>query len=185
MGLLILVSKWPLVILLFTSYSNVPTWFSWMTPEVFRIHPNNGRLEPSETCRLIATFSPDSAKVFSGHASCSFGEGNELNFLEHDLTNSKYRKVVKMEGIGKYPYVTVEIGSVSSSELESISECDKDISRSDLPPSKELKVNFGSVVVGQSAARWINVVNPSPVSGSYRCACFKAYFDLKDLSYCV
>ena len=142
---------------------NVPTFFSWRNSQVFQVHPKNGRLEPNETCRLCATFCPDSAKVYSSHASCIFGEKEGLNnFTEHDLPDSVHTKVVKVEGIGKYPYVIVK--GISNSENSVSVRSDKQINErhSELP--KEVIVDFGDVAVGQSTERWIDIANPSPVS---------------------
>ena len=138
----------------------MPTSFSWRNPQVFQIHPKNGRLEPNETCRLCATFCPDFAKVYSSHASCIFGDKEGLNNLtECNLPDSVEMKIVKMEGIGKYPYVVVK----GISKSDSVSS-DKQITElhSELP--KEVIVNFGDVAVGRSTERWIDIANPSPVS---------------------
>jgi hypothetical protein len=140
----------------------VPACFSWKSPQVFRVHPKSGQLEPNEACRLRATFSPDSAKVYSGFASCTFGCKDGLN-LEHTPPDPENVKIVEVEGIGKYPYVTVKKSSNSPLELSG-KESLADNQTLNLP--REVKVDFGCVAVGHSTEKWIVIENPSPVSWS-------------------
>lgn len=87
--------------------------------------------------------------------------------MEHNIPESLLVKIVKVEGIGKYPYVSVQRGSKSLPILEcardSVTGADKMLPESGLELPKEVNVDFGCVAVGCSADRWIDIDNPSPV----------------------
>lgn len=134
---------------------NVSTFFSWKNSQVFRVQPKSGQLEPNETCRLNAIFCPESAKVYNSYAVCSFGKLSLVE--EHNLKDLVHTKVVKMEGIGKYPFVAVKRGTKI---VTTIHVNDKQIPEK---VSKEITVDFGSVAVGGTVEKWIAVDNPSPV----------------------
>jgi len=88
--------------------------------------------------------------VFEGVAVCTYGE------------NQEFKKFVKLEGIGidcnnyllflfmhmltgKYPHLVASVGGKS-------------------PATTELSLSFNDVPVGESAVKWIHIVNTSPVS---------------------
>ena len=131
---------------------NIPTFFQWNSPNVFTIQPNSGKLEPSEMCRLKATFSPELAKVYAEHALCNFSDKDEI-----DIANNVHCKVVKMEGIGKYPYVVVKNGLNSPLSKTTMHQ-------PLASENKEIVIDFGRIAVGASVEKWIEVINPSPVN---------------------
>lgn len=133
---------------------SVQTYYSWKCPQGFSILPKNGSLAPKEKCGLSATFSPDSAKVYADFAECSYSTKENIDDLRIEESDySIYTKVMRMEGIGKFPYVAV----YNYPELPQ-KQCPTDSS------TRSLVVQFGSVAVGDSTEKYITVENPSPVS---------------------
>lgn len=139
-------------------YRNVSAFYSWKNPQVFSVNPKFGHLAPKETCRLNATFSPQSAKVYDDYATCTFSNKDMLNYVE-DTNTYVHKKIMKLEGIGKYPYVIAKICS------ESTKMAKKSVKNDVIPESiEESTLNFGCVAIGHSSEKWITVENPSPVS---------------------
>ncbi len=136
-------------------YRNVGTYYSWKCPQGFNILPKNGSLAPKEKCRLSATFCPDSAKVYADFAECNYSIKD--NIEAEDFGDSMYTKVMKMEGVGKFPYVT----AYNISEQLQLAVTDTE---SNMKPVRMLVVQFGHVAVGDSVEKWITVENPSSVS---------------------
>ena len=132
---------------------NISTFFQWNNPNVFTIHPNSGKLEPNETCRLKATFSPEFANVYAEYALCNFSDKVEISNV--------HCKAVKMEGIGKYPYVVVKNGL--NSPLSKTVPHQPLASENEFGSNKEIVIDFGRIAVGASVEKWIEVNNPSPV----------------------
>ena len=107
-------------------HSNIPAGFSWEFPEGFKISPQSGSLSPKQSSKLMAKFSPQSAIVHNGLAVCTFSstrEGSDRSVLisvgdsqVKAEIQRETRKVMKLEGIGKYPHVTVKLCSSKSSK---------------------------------------------------------------------
>lgn len=154
------------------SCSSLGTCFTWKCPEkCFKLSPSSGELPPKTTCKLSVSFTPDSAKVYSVLATCSYGKEGE----------SKEKKV-ELKGVGKYPHVVVSLphkvkerqGKTEGAEKERTKKTRylKDEEKgeegegvfSSTGKSGEVVVGFGSVAVGTTAEKWIELINVSPVS---------------------
>lgn len=173
-------------------FSKVPIHFSWDVPDGFEISPASDFLSPKQTCKLMATFRPSSAMVYSASAVCTFSSkleavGGPFN-QESDCVK---RKFMKLEGIGKYPHISVKLCSgkkattvtqsiarlrvntlpetlVASSTVNNtlMSEETKVGKDSDSIWSSgvETVVDFGEVAVGHVTKKRIEITNVSPVS---------------------
>ena len=161
------------------SHSSVGTQFSWECPsKCFTVSPTSGSLGPRSSCKLSATFTPESAKVYSVTATCSYGkEGEEGE-----------RKSVELKGVGKYPHVVVRLprradknkgregsgrdGAGKTRCARGIQEKVEEegsgviggVMSGGEDGGSEVQVVFGSVAVGTSAEKWIELVNVSAVS---------------------
>lgn len=154
---------------------NVPASYSWQVPEDFDISPRSGNLSPKETCKLSASFTPESAKMYKTFATCTYNEERKLMYQEPTKFTPQTRKMMKLEGIGKYPYVTVKPSYIKGRSFEEQYSGNKEIeftqakfsyndNKKDEMVYKEITVDFGCIGVGSSAENWIEVTNPSPVS---------------------
>ena len=149
--------------------SSVGTHFSWKCPnKCFTISPSSGELHPKTSCTLSATFTPESAKVYSVLATCSYGKGEGEN----------EEKVVELKGVGKYPHVVVRLprrvkekegrekgrkGKTWHMKNEEKGKEERAV-LSGAGSGGEVVVVFGSVAVGTSAEKWIELINVSAVS---------------------
>ena len=140
---------------------NIQTYYSWKCPQGFNILPKNGSLAPKEKCRLSATFNPDSAKVYADFAECNYSTKENMDdFTAEDSDGSLFSKVMKMEGIGKFPYVTV----YNFPELPQVAPASQCHTEYSTKPVQMLTVQFGCVAIGESVEKYITVENPSAVS---------------------
>lgn len=174
----------------FPLHSKVPIDFSWDVPDGFEISPAFASLSPKQTCSQTATFKPSSAVVYSVSAVCVFS--SELDkvgggALDKEPENDHVkRKLMKLEGIGKYPHVTVKLcsgkkatltqskkGEGVVSDITAVSTltnglpiCDETVAGGqDVCNSvNETVVDFGAVAVGSLAKKKIEITNVSPVS---------------------
>lgn len=81
-------------------------------------------------------FSFKKATVFNGTAVCKYGGNlNELNSF----------KIIKLNAVGKYPYVLIEKDS------------------GDGQPSTESKLVFDNVPFGKSQTKFFSIINMTPV----------------------
>ena len=115
---------------------NCPIVFNWEVPlgdgkipAPFSVVPAKGKLKPKEETQLILTFHPVEASVFVAAAVCRTSVSNKPT-------------VLKVSGIGKYPYVRA-----SHSQLE-----------------------FGEVYVGKRIDRKITLKNASLVPATFKIA---------------
>ena len=146
-------------------FSTIETDFKWNCPnEQFTISPWSGKLSPDEYLQVKVTFSPQTASVYNAAATCRYA--NELE-----------RKIVKVSGIGKYPHVLVRLPVKRGGKGLSVSTTEKDGGKTRREGGRgsvggcgsEVVVSFGSVAVGTSTEREIELVNVSAVS-SVMCA---------------
>ena len=163
--------------------SNASTYFSWECPRCFTVSPETGELPPKSSLNLSATFSPESALVYRGTATCTYygreGVGEKAG-------------LVQLKGVGKYPHVVVRAPPVSGADRacktrgggERREEGDggvgteggrgeeergrgEEVVASRGGGRQEVVVRFGVVAVGTSGQRWIELVNVSAVSSLY------------------
>ena len=167
---------------LFHIFSKVPIDFNWEVPEGFEISPSSASLSPKQSCKLTATFKPCSVIVYSASAVCLFS--SELDIKEGEGVKTKSMKV---EGVGKYPHITVklwqgkkisskkETHSNTVTEAQPLNTCtttnvtvqEEDSTRlgdGTCGCSNESVVDFGAVAVGSVLKKRIELTNVSPVS---------------------
>ena len=171
----------------------MPIHFSWDVPDGFEISPPSSSLFPKQTCKLTATFRPSSAVIYSAAAVCNFSSkvdkmGGPYN-QEEDCVK---KKLMKLEGIGKYPYILVKLCSgkktasvpKSRRRIETFSVCETPVTssaennasvREEIVEREseesgysfgvaETLVDFGEVAVGNVVKKKIELTNVSPVS---------------------
>ena len=108
-------------------------------------------------CFIIPFFRPSAAVVYDTVASCHFGTGDESTTRE-----------MRLEGIGKYPHVIVEL-SPGKGNARASPRSKKEVAegthkgRGSADSGRVLVVNFGDVAVGTIAEKWIKITNVSPV----------------------
>ena len=113
-----------------------------------------------EFCFISPFFRPSAAVVYDTVASCHFGTGDESIARE-----------MRLEGIGKYPHVIVEL-SPGKGNARASPRSKKEVAegthegRGSADSGEVLVVNFGEVAVGTIAEKWIKITNVSPV-GTY------------------
>lgn len=154
-------------------YRNAPAFYSWKISQGFNILPQSGYLAPKEALKLTATFCPVTAGVYNDFVTCYFSEKDVNCMKDSKIGDSIYTKVMKVEGVGKYPYIIVKCSespkkdnhSLYANEfIRQISYVNRDSSENSLFSAKEVTLDFGYVGVGGSANKWIEVNNPSPVN---------------------
>lgn len=96
----------------------MPAKFSWTLPDGFQISPDSGILAVKQSSKMTVKFSPQAALVYNGLAVCTFsGENHKqdgdsqaaLDSVGEVMVHKQTKKVTKLEGIGKYPHVTVRL----------------------------------------------------------------------------
>jgi hypothetical protein len=125
--------------------SDVDTTFVWSGKEPFSLQPDSGFLPSRSSFTITATFSPMAASVYEGLAVCRFGD------------EEKQSMTVKVEGIGKFPHLTVSVCGLKSKEWLSTN-------MNDVIYPKETVIDFGYVAVETTAEKWIELRNQSPVN---------------------
>ncbi|XP_015251819.1 PREDICTED: coiled-coil domain-containing protein 108 [Cyprinodon variegatus] len=118
--------------------SKVVLYFKWDCWAPFKLTPENGLLKPGEECLIFVDFQPLEAKVFQQQAHCRFGEDGEK--MDSFCT-------VLLQGIGKYPYLQLHNPSIKDKKSQ-----------------VEPELHFGSVAIGQSLSKNLQISNPSPVN---------------------
>ncbi|XP_050388962.1 cilia- and flagella-associated protein 65 [Patella vulgata] len=113
------------------------TTIKWEVISPFTIEPSEADLKYKSSCKFKATFRPEAATVYKGEAICKYGP------------NSSFDKTTNIKGIGKYPHILVSasgkpVNNLKQENLESI-------------------INFGTVAVGSSVQKWMELHNLSPV----------------------
>ncbi|KAM8855968.1 cilia- and flagella-associated protein 65 isoform 2-T2 [Spinachia spinachia] len=126
---------------LLKNVSKLQTHFQWKCTAPFQLSPEQGLLKPSQECPITAIFRPQEALVYQKQASCKFGdEGDE----------AKSCCKVLLQGLAKYPFIQLrDPGTTDEKE-----QCGPEL-------------HFGSLPIGQSLQKPIEVFNPSPVTASF------------------
>lgn len=135
---------------------NVSTFYSWESPNGFNVTPKDGVLEPKETRRHNATFCPQIAKVYEDIATCTYSASDSRT----DDKMKVFTKVMKVEGVGKYPYVIVKKDLEYRNPPSTVASLPSD----EQGHFADHVVDFSTVAVGNSADRCVLINNPSPVS---------------------
>ncbi|CAH1790082.1 unnamed protein product [Owenia fusiformis] len=122
--------------------SELETPFEWDVKEPFTLEPHEGTLDAWGSCTIHATFSPKHALVYEADAICRYGNKYEE------------RKSTRFEGIGKYPHLLVAASGQSPATL----------TKEDQNPT----LNFGTIPLGKSSEKWVELHNLSPVRAPYK-----------------
>lgn len=109
-------------------------------------------LAPKETCKHCATFCPQFARVYDDFATCTYSDKPILSTSED---SKLFSKVMKIEGVGKYPYVIVKSSESHDQTKAGDVSVDQDY--------HDMILDFGSVAVGNSIKKCVVISNPSPV----------------------
>lgn len=121
--------------------SELVTDFTVECDPPFTVEPAESVLEPFSKVTLTATFKPKGAIVYETFAVIKYGK---------DLA---FSKLTKFEGIGKYPHLLVKSSCVPTSSFSA--------------GSTETLINFGTLSVGSSAEKWIELHNLAPVNAPF------------------
>ncbi|ESO88046.1 hypothetical protein LOTGIDRAFT_219687 [Lottia gigantea] len=113
------------------------THLKWELRSPFTIEPSEILLKYRSKAKFKATFRPEMAIVYKGNAICKYG-----NNYSKDVT-------VIVHGIGKYPHILISASGkpadcIKSDNLESV-------------------INFGTVGIGSTVQKWMELHNLSPV----------------------
>ncbi|KAM6460479.1 cilia- and flagella-associated protein 65 isoform 1-T2 [Liasis olivaceus] len=127
----------------FILYNNgeLLTCFSWEVPEPFSLTPSRGMLDPGEECTMKVTFQPEVALVYDVSAICSFGDNQE-------------QKTLQLKAVGKYPHLLVNVPEDTGEDLKHLNFRDV--------------LSFGSVAVGSTVEKEMEILNVSVVSAPFR-----------------
>ena len=139
--------------------SDIPVYYSWEVPEGFDILPKSGYLPQKKTDKLVAMFSPKSARVYDASALCTFSEQSDP--MELGLGGFVINKMMKLEGTGKYVHLYARpcVGSGDCS-----GPCGSNEMASELKKEFEnFSLDFGSVAVGRFSDKLVKVTNISQV----------------------
>ncbi|XP_056903447.1 cilia- and flagella-associated protein 65 isoform X2 [Takifugu flavidus] len=139
---------------LLRNLSKLETFFQWECKPPFQLHPEKGLLSPRQNCCITVVFQPQAALVHREHAHCWFGEENN---------EAKRSCTVLLEGEAKMPCLQLRIPGVEK-------QCDPVLS-------------FGSVAVGKSSQKSIEIFNPTPVTTSFTLSLLTDWVPLTGLEF--
>ncbi|XP_060117268.1 cilia- and flagella-associated protein 65 isoform X2 [Heteronotia binoei] len=120
---------------------DVYTCFSWEVSTPFNFIPSHGMLDPGQECPIKVTFQPHAALVHDVSATCSFGETQE-------------QKSMRLTAVAKYPHLLVNV--LGDSCEEAGHRHFRDV------------LCFGSVAVGSTVERYVEICNMSVVNAPFR-----------------
>ncbi|XP_073160973.1 cilia- and flagella-associated protein 65 isoform X1 [Lepidochelys kempii] len=118
------------------------TLFNWETASPFHLTPVSGMLEPGSECVVKVTFQPQMALVYDAIAVCWFGD------------NEEWKRTIKLRAIAKYPHLLVSVLGDLCEDVE--------------PGDFRDVLCFGSVAVGATVERHVEICNPTMVSVPFR-----------------
>ncbi|XP_019617941.1 PREDICTED: cilia- and flagella-associated protein 65-like [Branchiostoma belcheri] len=121
--------------------SELETPFKWKVASAFTMEPASGTLPPHGSCTIRVTFKPMGAMVYDAVAVCNYGPENV------------YFGTVKLEGIGKFPHIVVRTEGKDTQTFGA---------------TAETLVDFGTVPVGKSVEKWVELQNLSPVKAAFK-----------------
>ena len=114
--------------------SELDTLFEWDFKAPFSITPISGEIKAHSSIDITILFKPTAALIYKCLAICKYG-----NF---PVAHSSLFKTIEINGTGKYPHLLVENENLISSEAT---------------------LDFGKVVMGESATKFITIVNMTEV----------------------
>ncbi|NXJ73978.1 CFA65 protein, partial [Trogon melanurus] len=120
------------------------TVFAWEAPSPFYMTPDYDMLNPGAECIVKVVFQPKVAAVYDVVATCWYG-GEE-----------KRKRTIRLKALAKYPYLRV---SVPREEHESAWK---------KPGKFQDVLCFGSVAVGTTVEKSVEIFNMSVVDAPYR-----------------
>ncbi|NXO04903.1 CFA65 protein, partial [Rhinopomastus cyanomelas] len=110
------------------------TAFAWETPSPFSMTPDCGVLNPGAECMIKVVFQPKVAVMYDVAATCWFGG------------EKKQKRTIQLKAISKYPYLRVSVPGEGTQ-----------------PGKLQDVLCFGSVPVGTTAKKCVEIVNMSVV----------------------
>ncbi|KAM3608146.1 uncharacterized protein V6R79_020059 [Siganus canaliculatus] len=126
---------------LLRNVSKLQTFFHLQCSDPFQFSPDQGLLKPGQECQITVVFTPQEALVYQQQACCRFGE-------EGDMAESCC--TILLQGLAKYPCLQLRYpGTIDGKQ-----QCGPEL-------------HFGSVAIGQSLQKHIEIVNVSPVTTSF------------------
>ena len=135
--------------------------FKWRIPKCFSIYPAEGTLIENGVCQTEIKFSPEAAGVYEGQAILVFGD-------------SKWKQI-KLEGIGKYPYVSLKPGTTP--------QIDDATQFSDfMLPDKTL--DFGETDFGQIVTKSIEFENTTNINAAFTVSHLSSGRDIDRFFFC-
>ena len=140
----------------------------WKTPQAFSVSPKEATLKPSGTVQVEMKFVPEIAAVYEGQAILMF--------------DKEKWKTIKIEGIGKYPHVSLE------SKMNSL-ENTLPRNRSETPDNYDYmlpdeNVDFGVVDTGSLNTRTLEFHNTSSVNAIFNVTHMYSGRDVDKYFYC-
>nr|XP_060629252.1 cilia- and flagella-associated protein 65 [Anolis sagrei ordinatus] len=126
----------------FTVYNDgdLLTCFSWEAPSPFSLLPTRGILDPGEKCTMKVIFQPLVALVYDVSAVCNFGDTCE-------------KKAIRLKAVAKYPHLLVNVPEDPYED----------------PRFKSFQdvLSFGSVAVGRTVEKYVQIFNVSVVKAPF------------------
>nr|XP_030133177.3 cilia- and flagella-associated protein 65 isoform X5 [Taeniopygia guttata] len=116
--------------------------FAWETSSPFSVDPMFGTLNPGAECMVKVVFKPKVAGVHYAAATCWFG--GEV----------KQMRTIKLKALAKYPYLCVSMTGKKSEGVQ--------------PGKFQDALCFGSVPVGKTVEKCVEIVNISLVDAPFR-----------------
>ncbi|XP_054827614.1 cilia- and flagella-associated protein 65 [Eublepharis macularius] len=120
---------------------DVYTCFNWEVPTPFNFIPSHGMLDPGQECTIKVIFQPHAALVHDVSATCSFGDNQE-------------QKPMRLTAVAKYPHLLVKVPEDACEDAGH--RHFRDV------------LCFGSVAVGSTAERYVEICNLSVVKAPFR-----------------
>ncbi|XP_077176848.1 cilia- and flagella-associated protein 65 isoform X2 [Paroedura picta] len=120
---------------------DVDTCFSWEVSTPFNFIPSRGMLDPGQECLIKVIFQPHTALVHDVSATCSFGDIQE-------------QKSMRLTAVAKYPHLLVNVPGDTYEEAGH--RHFRDV------------LCFGSVAVGSTVEKYVEICNMSVVNAPFR-----------------
>ncbi|NWX98190.1 CFA65 protein, partial [Nothoprocta ornata] len=121
---------------------DLATVFAWKTPSPFHMIPDCGLLTPGAECMVKVVFQPKVAVLYNVEATCWFGD------------EEKQKRSIQLRALSKYPYLRVDVPGEPREDMQ--------------PRHRGDVLCFGSVPVGTTVEKWVEICNMSVVDAPFR-----------------
>ncbi|KAJ4933197.1 hypothetical protein JOQ06_030032 [Pogonophryne albipinna] len=133
---------------LLKNVSKLQTWFELDCTEPFQLSPEQGVLKPGQECNIMVEFQPQEALVYQQQLDCRFGEEGDEGDKAESCCN------VLLQGLAKFPFLQLKSPGTKGEKEQYHPE-----------------LHFGSVAVGKSLQKHVDIFNPSPVTARFSLLC--------------